>query len=53
MIYVAAFALALAFLFGGAPALIAVLWWLALAFVVVCGLFVAAVVAIVTVAATS
>lgn len=37
MIYLAAFVLALAFLIGGASAVLAVLWWLLLAFVVVCG----------------
>ena len=37
MIYLAAFVLALAFLIGGAPAVLTALWWLLLAFVVVCG----------------
>jgi hypothetical protein len=37
VIYIAAFVLAVAYLIGGAPAVLAVLWWLLLAFVVVCG----------------
>lgn len=37
LIVVAAFILGLAFLIGGAPAVLTALWWLLLAFVVVCG----------------